>query len=72
MHDFIGLAALLNLTYAAAAILVTVYLTRWLDRRARIRFPAIMERISNDPMAAALYFGARFLGACILVGLVLS
>jgi hypothetical protein len=72
MEEFIGLAALLNLGYAAAAIIMTVYLTRWLDRRARVRFPSILERITHEPLAAALYFGARFLGACLLVGLVLS
>lgn len=36
------------------------------------RFLRVLEQIEEDPKAAALYYGLRWLGICILIGWLFS
>lgn len=61
-----------KLMASAAALLLIVALLRWLDRRANIDFREFAKDLKDDSTAAAFYLGLRFLGASILVGLVVA
>jgi hypothetical protein len=72
MDDFVVVASLLKLSYAALALGAVTLFLRYLDKRGGVDFHDFFEDLKNDPKAAALYLGARFVGACLLVGYVLS
>lgn len=57
---------------ALLAILALVLVLAWLDRRAGIDFREFARDVKSDPKAGALYLGLRFLGASLLVGLILA
>jgi hypothetical protein len=61
-----------TLAFALIAILLGWLLLRGLDRLSRVDFKLTMTRIAHEPHAAALYFGCRFVGVCLLLGMVLS
>lgn len=61
-----------KLASAGLALILLVALLRWLDRRASIDFPEFAKDMRNAPQASAIYLGLRFLGAALLVGLVLA
>lgn len=65
-------AAALNLVYALGAILALFLVLRWLDRRMRAGKWNVGVALTEDRLAAAIYLGLRFLGACLLMGLVLG
>lgn len=62
-----------NLIYMATACVVIVTLLRYLDRGLGINFRRdILNVLQTDPKAVAVYFAARFIGACLLAGLMLG
>jgi soluble lytic murein transglycosylase-like protein len=72
MDDFLTLAVALKASYAIAAILAALYFTAWLDRRAGVRFREMIQGLAKEPFAAGVYYGLRFLGVCILIGLLVG
>lgn len=62
--------ALFKLTLAVMAILVARSTLLWLDRKTGMNFFEILQGASANAQLA--YFSARFIGVCILVGLVVS
>lgn len=62
----------LKIAYAMAALFFVTLFLRLLDKSLGVKFSAVWAEISTDPLAAADYMGKRFIGACILVGLLLS
>lgn len=69
MENIILISTAQTLFIAAAAILLVWFLLRVLDRASGSKFRVIYAVIIQNPQAAALYFGLRFVGACLLVGL---
>jgi len=73
--DFAILAGAMKLAYAVAGIVMLVYVSRWLDRRAEKAlasedvhgFGAALRLIRTDATAAAIYQGARFLALAVLL-----
>lgn len=65
-------SAVLRLVYAIAAVYGAVLMSRWLDIRAGIVFRDILPSIKAAPVAAAQYFGMRFLAICLLMGWVMG
>jgi hypothetical protein len=69
--NFVVLANSLGLFWALGGVVLAVLVSRWLDARAGVRFRDALDIIRSDPRAAARYYGQRFLGICLLVGLVI-
>lgn len=72
MDEFLTLAVLLKAGYTAVAIVVALHFSAWLDRRARVNFRDMIARLAAEPHAAALYYGLRFLGICLLIGMLVG
>lgn len=72
MTEVMITSGLYRLVFAVVAILSLFLLLRLLDHLSGTTFRLTFKRITYDPRSAALYFGLRFLGACILLGLLLS
>ena len=66
------LSFLLNLTYALVGFSVLLISSVCLDRRIqRLKgghFRAVIDRIHEQPLSTAIYYGLRFAGLCILAG----
>jgi hypothetical protein len=54
------------------ALWMVNFLLRRLDKVAGFDWEVIRERISSDPIAAAGYFGLRFLGVCVMLQAVIG
>lgn len=64
-------SAIMRLTYGLLAVYGAVLMSRWLDIRGKITFGKdILPSIKNAPVAAAIYFGLRFMAICWLIGAV--
>lgn len=72
MIDVIMTSSGLTLLFALVAILAAWGMLRWLDVIAGVNFKTTIREVCRNEHSAALYFGLRFLGVCILLGLVLS
>lgn len=73
LDGFVLTATLLKVVWSMLAVVALILLLRWIDKRNGISFGTdILAGIRADPMAAAVYFGARFVGAALLVGLVVA
>ncbi|WP_243546384.1 hypothetical protein [Pseudodesulfovibrio tunisiensis] len=72
MLELIGIQYLTTALYAMTALVLVLGLLRWLDKSAGRPWGDVIDIIREDPHAAALYYGVRFAGACLLVGLVMS
>ncbi len=72
MFELIGVSFLTSLGYALAALLILFLGLRWLDARNERPWKETIEKIREEPLAASIYYAARWLGACILIGLVMS
>lgn len=70
--EFVIMAALLKLGYAAVAITLMVWLSARLDHRAGIPFADTMAGIRRSSVATGLYFGLRFIALAIVVGMLLG
>jgi len=72
LDDFLLAAMSLKFLYAAIGIYAAVMVTRWLDKRGGIVFADVLKNMRHSPMATAVYFGARILGVCILLGMLVG
>lgn len=72
LDPLLFMAAALKLGFALLALLAVTQFTRWLDRRAGHHFTKQMEIIRASRLGLSLYLGFRWLGACLLVGQLLS
>jgi len=72
MEDFVFTAMGLKFAYAIAGVLAALYFSRWLDRRAGLQFREVIAGVAKAPLAAALYYGLRFVAICLLLGLLVS
>jgi hypothetical protein len=72
MTEILATSALLTVAYALFALIAAWYVLRVFDSLGRVHFKTTIGRISSDPKAAAVYFGCRFIGVCLLVGLVVG
>lgn len=72
MDGFVFTAAFLKLGYAAIAALAVWFGLRRLDASLGVPFSESIKIIRRSPIAAALYYGARILAICLLVGLVVG
>lgn len=72
MGEVIATSSALTLMWAILAMAMVWGLLRLFDRVSGFDPKETLRGIRNHEMAAAVYLGMRFLGACLLVGLVLS
>jgi hypothetical protein len=72
MLELIGVSFVTSLLYAGAALLLLFYGLRWLDYRNGRPWKDSIKTIRGNAHASAIYYAARWLGACILIGLVMS
>lgn len=72
MDEFIIAAALMKLGYVALAAACIWYGLRALDRSLGASFRETVAIIRQQPIATAIYYGARILAVCLLVGLVIG
>jgi hypothetical protein len=70
--DVIGISYLTTAVYALTAFVGVWALLRLLDRSGSRPWTETMDIIRRNPIATAVYYGARFCGACLLVGMVMS
>jgi hypothetical protein len=71
MTELITVQYLTTLLYALSALAMVLAVLRWLDKGAGRPWGEIINVIRKEPHAAALYYGLRFAGACLLVGMVM-
>ena len=69
MQQLLIVSTLQTLIMAVFAVLLVWLLLRLLDRISGYKFTLFLEEIRHEPMALSVYFGLRFVGACLLVGL---
>lgn len=72
MFELIGVQYVTTALYAMTALVIVLGLLRWLDKSAGRPWCHVIDNIREDPRAAAFYYGVRFAGACLLVGMVMS
>lgn len=72
MFELIGVQYVTTALYALTALVLVLGLLRWLDKSAGRPWGYVIDTIREEPRAAALYYGIRFAGACLLVGMVMS
>ncbi|MCW8918954.1 MAG: hypothetical protein OQL08_09095 [Gammaproteobacteria bacterium] len=72
MTEVIVTSTSLTLFMAFIALFLVWMLLRLLDISQGRDIHLTLNRIHDDPRSAALYLGLRFMGACLLVGLVIS
>lgn len=72
MTEILATSIILRIIIAFVALVMLWGLFRALDFAAGLKFSAVMEKMNEEPMAIALYLGCRFLGGCLLLGLLLS
>lgn len=60
-----------KLFIAVIALFAVWLLLRFMDNSVNQPFSSTLDRIKNhESIATALYYGLRFVGACLLVGLI--
>ena len=72
MGEVLFTSATMTLAFAIVAIVLTLMVLRIFDVLTGAPFHSVREVIREDPKAAALYYGLRFLGVCLLVGQLFS
>lgn len=73
MNEVMLASGLMTLFYALFALVTAWGVLRILDRLTGVNFREVLnEVITHDPMASASYFGLRFFGVCVLIGLTIS
>lgn len=72
MLELIGVSYLTSIFYSVSAILLLFLCLKWLDKSNGRPWKDSIKIIRKDSHATAIYYAARWLGACILVGLVMS
>nr|WP_245634998.1 hypothetical protein [Marinobacterium profundum] len=72
MAEVLTANAVITLMYALFALFAGWLALRALDVLGGVDFKTTAWRISSEPLSAAIYFGARFIGVCLLIGQVVS
>lgn len=72
MYAVMATGSIHTLVMSGFAILIVWLVLRFLDKAANRPFTQSFEVINDSPVALAVYYGLRFLGACLLCGLVVS
>ena len=72
MLEFLQFTVMVDLGYALAALLGLFLGLRWLDKRNGRPWAQTMDIIRSDALAAAVYYAARWAGACLVVAAFLS
>lgn len=79
MEEIALFAFVARLVYATAALILILFTLRWFNginnrglRDKTAGFDAALRRIRADSQAAAMYYGLRFVGICLLYGMVMS
>lgn len=67
MMEFLGINTAVNLVYALGALFVMFWGLRWLDARSGRPWKETAEKIKEESLASAIYYGARWMGASIVV-----
>ena len=67
MNEYMIMNVGLDLSYAVIALFVLVLVLRFMDKRNGVVWKDVMEVIKSNALATAIYYGARFVGACILI-----
>ena len=62
----------LGVVGVASAWLVSRLMDRANQSSRASRFLRVLERIEEEPQAAAVYYGLRWMGICILIGWLFS
>ncbi|MDO8606169.1 MAG: transglycosylase SLT domain-containing protein [Phaeospirillum sp.] len=70
--DFAITAFALRLAYGIVAVIGIIWLSSHLDQRAKRSFGDSMEEMAKDPIALALYYGLRFVGLALLLGMLMG
>jgi ABC-type sulfate transport system permease component len=72
MKEVILTSGVITLFYALVALFLVWAVLRIFDKSSVTPFSAVKEVILSDSISTAIYYGLRFSGACMLVGLVIS
>jgi hypothetical protein len=72
MNEVILTSSIITIATALVAIIMAWLMLRLLDALGFIDFKTTIVRICSNETSAAVYFGLRFVGVCILFGMVLS
>jgi len=72
MNEVIMTSTMLSVFYALVAVLGAWLMLRLLDRVSGVDFTKTMLGVCANEHSAAIYLGLRFMGVCILFGMVLS
>lgn len=72
MLELIGVSFATSLGYALTALFLLFFGHRLLDRIAGRPWDETIEIIRGNALATAIYFAARWVGSCLLIGLVMS
>ncbi len=72
MTNVIVQSGMFTLVMAFLAVASVMVLLRLFDYLTGAPFSQIREEIKRDSMSAAVYYGLRFLGVCMLVGQLFS
>lgn len=72
MAEFMVSGFILRLIVVVIALVVVWAVLRVLDRLTGVRFVSVYHAMATNPLGLGLYLGLRFIGACLLVGLLLS
>jgi hypothetical protein len=73
IDPIIFLGMLLRLGAALVALAIALGFLAYLDRSLGIKFgEKVFASIERNPIAMAIYFGFRFIGVCLLVGLAIG
>lgn len=67
--DFVIVATVLKALWGLSAAAGLIWLSAHLDQRVNRDFSDSMETMAKNPIALAIYYGGRFVGLCVLVGL---
>lgn len=72
MTEMLTASAVITVLYALFGIFAGWLVLRALDFIGGVDFKRTVRGISYEPLPAAIYFGARFIGVCLLIGMAVS
>lgn len=72
MEDFLIQSYALRMVGGVSALALLWAFQRAVNKSVGVDMGQVARDIAKDPACAALYFGLRFLGSCVLLGWALS
>ena len=73
MEWVLVLSLAVKLGFAIGALFLARVVLKHLDKSNGIDFTEhVMSGLINSPQALAIYYGLRFVGVCLLIGMVIS